>query len=391
MTSPRSSTRSGSGGRPAGAAASFRARLARLGRVPPLHLVLGVTGVLLLVGVVMVLSASAGGRTVADGMVLTVFARHMIFLVVGIAAFAVGMVVRPSWLRAWTPILLIACVAALVVVLIPGIGEVRGGARRWISLGGFTVQPGEAAKVIVLLWGAHVLALRGRAVRLARYAVLPLVPVGLLMAALLMMQPALSTTVALGVIVLALLYFAGTPLGSLAAMCGGAIAGAAVLGLTSGYRRDRIASFLGAGDDLGAGYQSRQALLSLADGGVFGAGLGQGRAKWDYLPNAANDFIFAVIGEELGLVGGLLVLSLYALLAWVGLRIAARTKDPFLRLTTAATATWVVVQAAMNVGYVVGLLPVTGQQLPLVSAGGTALVSTLFLLGLMANAARRIR
>ncbi|BBG03981.1 hypothetical protein PSA01_47950 [Pseudonocardia saturnea] len=359
--------------------------------MPPLHLVLGVTGVLLLVGVVMVLSASAGGRTVADGMVLTVFARHMIFLVVGIAAFAVGMVVRPSWLRAWTPILLIACVAALVVVLIPGIGEVRGGARRWISLGGFTVQPGEAAKVIVLLWGAHVLALRGRAVRLARYAVLPLVPVGLLMAALLMMQPALSTTVALGVIVLALLYFAGTPLGSLAAMCGGAIAGAAVLGLTSGYRRDRIASFLGAGDDLGAGYQSRQALLSLADGGVFGAGLGQGRAKWDYLPNAANDFIFAVIGEELGLVGGLLVLSLYALLAWVGLRIAARTKDPFLRLTTAATATWVVVQAAMNVGYVVGLLPVTGQQLPLVSAGGTALVSTLFLLGLMANAARRIR
>lgn len=239
--------------------------------------------------------------------------------------------------------------------------------------------------------GAHVLALRGRAVRRGRYAVLPLVPVALLAAALLMLQPALSTTVALSVIVLSLLFFAGAPLLLLGGMSVGALLGVAVLGLTADYRRDRISTFLGAGDELGAGYQSRQALLSLADGGLFGTGLGQGRAKWDYLPNAANDFIFAVIGEELGLVGGLAVLALYLLLAWVGLRVAVRTRDPFLRLVTAATVTWVVVQAVMNVGYVVGLLSVTGQQLPLVSAGGTALVSTLFLLGLVANAARRVR
>ncbi|ALE82263.1 cell division protein FtsW [Pseudonocardia sp. HH130629-09] len=360
-------------------------------RVPPLHLLLGATGVLLAVGVVMVLSASAGGRTVADGMVLTVFVRHLIFLLLGAGAFALGMWVSPAGLRRWTPWLLFACLAALVLVLVPGIGEVRGGARRWISVAGFTVQPGEAAKVVLLLWGAHVLALRGRAVRRGRYAVLPLVPVALLAAALLMLQPALSTTVALGVIVLSLLFFAGAPLLLLGGMSVGALLGVAVLGLTADYRRDRISTFLGAGDELGAGYQSRQALLSLADGGLFGTGLGQGRAKWDYLPNAANDFIFAVIGEELGLVGGLAVLALYLLLAWVGLRVAVRTRDPFLRLVTAATVTWVVVQAVMNVGYVVGLLPVTGQQLPLVSAGGTALVSTLFLLGLVANAARRVR
>ncbi|MEQ3552909.1 FtsW/RodA/SpoVE family cell cycle protein [Pseudonocardia nematodicida] len=384
--SPRPTTASGPDGR-----SRIRAAVTWFGRLPPLHLLLAVTGTLLLVGVVMVLSASAGGRTVADGMVLTVFVRHLIFLVGGVGAFAVGMVLSPARLRAFTPLLLFACLAALVAVLIPGIGEVRGGARRWISVAGFTVQPGEIAKMVLLLWGAHVLALRGRAVRHGRYAVLPLVPVALLIAALLMLQPALSTTVALGVIMLALLWFAGAPLGLLAGLSGGAVLGAVVLGWTSEYRRERITTFLGAGDELGAGYHSRQALLSLADGGVLGTGLGQGRAKWDYLPNAANDFIFAVVGEELGLVGGLVVLTLYGLLAWVGLRIAARTKDTFLRLVTAATATWVAAQAAMNVGYVVGLLPVTGQQLPLVSAGGTALVSTLFLLGVVANAARRLR
>lgn len=230
--------------------------------MPPLHLLLGATGVLLAVGVVMVLSASAGGRTVADGMVLTVFVRHLIFLLLGAGAFALGMWVSPAGLRRWTPWLLLACLAALVLVLVPGIGEVRGGARRWISVAGFTVQPGEAAKVVLLLWGAHVLALRGRVVRRGRYAVLPLVPVALLAAALLMPQPALSTTVALGVIVLSLLFFAGAPLLLLGGMSVGALLGVAVLGLTADYRRDRISTFLGAGDELGAGYQSRQALLS---------------------------------------------------------------------------------------------------------------------------------
>ena len=371
-----------------------RSRL-RAGRVwversPPLHLLLGIVGALVLVGVVMVFSASAAGRSVADGAAATVLVRHLVFLGGGAVTFLIGMWVAPARIRAWTPVLLLGCLAALVAVLVPGIGEVRGGARRWISIGGLTVQPGEVAKTVLLLWGAHVLALRGRAVRHGAHAVLPVVPVGLLMAALLMLQPALSTTVALGVILLALLWFAGAPGRLLGGLCAGAVLGVAALGATAGYRRDRISTFLSTGDELGTGYQSRQALLSLADGGVFGAGLGQGRAKWDYLPNAANDFIFAVIGEELGLIGALAVLALYGVLAWVGLRIAARTEDSFLRIVSAATATWLVAQAAMNIGYVVGLLPVTGQQLPLISAGGTALVSSMFLLGLLANAARRL-
>lgn len=366
----------------------LRAGAARFERAPSLHLLLAVVGALLLVGLVMVLSASAGGRGVTDGAATAALVRHLFFLVAGAIAFAVAMRVPPARIRAWTPVFLLLCLVALIAVLVPGVGEVRGGARRWVSIGGLTVQPGELAKTTLLLWGAHVLALRGRTVRRGAVALLPVVPVALSMAALLMLQPALSTAVALGVIMLALLWFAGTPSRLLAGLCGGAVLGVAVLGWTAGYRRDRIVAFLGSGDELGAGYQSRQALLSLADGGVLGTGLGQGRAKWDYLPNAANDFIFAVIGEELGLLGGLAVLALYGALGRIGLRIAARTGDPFLRIVSAATATWFVAQAAMNVGYVVGLLPVTGQQLPLVSAGGTALVSSMFLLGLLANAAR---
>jgi cell division protein FtsW len=141
-------------------------------------------------------------------------------------------------------------------------------------------------------------------------------------------------------------------------------------------------------DPLGAAFQARQALFSLADGGLFGVGLGQGSAKWSYLPNAHNDFIYAIIGEELGMVGAIAVLVLFGLLAYVGLRIAARNTDPWLKLVVATLTTWMVAQAVINIGYVVGLLPVTGIQLPLVSSGGSALVTMMFVGGVLANAAR---
>ena len=162
-----------------------------------------------------------------------------------------------------------------------------------------------------------------------------------------------------------------------------------MLGLSAAYRSSRITSFLSPGDDpLGAAYQSTQALYSLADGGLFGVGLGQGRAKWSYLPNAHNDFIFAIIGEELGLIGGLVVLALFATLTYAGLRIAARNTDPWIKILAATLTTWLVAQAVINIGYVIGLLPVTGIPLPLISSGGTALVVTMFVFGVLANAAR---
>jgi cell division protein FtsW len=159
--------------------------------------------------------------------------------------------------------------------------------------------------------------------------------------------------------------------------------------MAEGYRSDRVMSWLNPGaDSQGSGYQARQARFALANGGFFGDGLGQGTAKWNYLPNAHNDFIFAIIGEELGFIGAAGLLCLFGLFAYTGMRIARRSADPFLRLLTATATLWVMGQVFINVGYVVGLLPVTGLQLPLISAGGTSTATTLLMIGVMANAAR---
>jgi cell division protein FtsW len=168
-----------------------------------------------------------------------------------------------------------------------------------------------------------------------------------------------------------------------------AVVAAAILAVSAGYRSDRVRSWLDPSQDTqDSGYQAKQAKFALANGGIFGDGLGQGTAKWNYLPNAHNDFIFAIIGEELGLVGALGLLALFGLFAYTGMRIARRSADPFLRLLTATTTMWVIGQSFINVGYVIGLLPVTGIQLPLISAGGTSSATTLLMIGMMANAAR---
>ncbi len=223
-----------------------------------------------------------------------------------------------------------------------------------------------------------------------KYALSPVVPVSVVLLLLLVLEPDLGMTVSVGIVLLALLYFAGAPLRLMAALVGGAMVGVVVLALSASYRLARVTAFLSpeGTDPLKSGFQAQQALYSLADGGLFGVGLGQGNAKWDYLPNAHNDFIFAIIGEELGFLGALAVLVLFATLAYTGFRIAARTNDPWLKLVVATSTTWLVAQAAINIGYVVGLLPVTGLNLPLISSGGTSLVVTMFVFGMLANAAR---
>jgi cell division protein FtsW len=223
-----------------------------------------------------------------------------------------------------------------------------------------------------------------------KYALSPIVPVSVVLLTLLVLQPDLGMTVSLGIVLIALLFFAGAPMRLMVALTVGALGGAIVLALSASYRLSRISAFLSpeSVDPLKAGFQSNQALYSLADGGLFGVGLGQGRAKWSYLPNAHNDFIFAIIGEELGFLGAFAVLALFATLAYTGLRIAARNTDPWLKLVVATSTTWLVAQAAINISYVVGLLPVTGLQLPLISSGGTSLVVTMFVFGILANAAR---
>jgi cell division protein FtsW len=215
------------------------------------------------------------------------------------------------------------------------------------------------------------------------------VPAAIIALALILAQPDLGQTVSMSIILLGLFWYAGLPLRVFLSSLFAAIVAAGVLAVSAGYRSDRVRSWLDPGQDpQDSGYQARQAKFALANGGVFGDGLGQGTAKWNYLPNAHNDFIFAIIGEELGLVGALGLLALFGLFAYTGMRIARRSADPFLRLLTATTTMWILGQSFINVGYVIGLLPVTGIQLPLISAGGTSTATTLLMIGMMANAAR---
>ena len=251
------------------------------------------------------------------------------------------------------------------------------------------MQPSELAKIAFAIWGAHLLATRRLERASLREMLFPLVPAAVLALFLIVLQPDLGQTVSLGIILLGLLWYAGLPLRVFVTSLAAVIASAAVLAVSEGYRSDRVQSWLNPGADAqGSGYQARQARYALANGGVFGDGLGQGTAKWNYLPNAHNDFIFAIIGEELGFVGAAGLLCLFGLFAYTGMRIARRSADPFLRLLTATATLWILGQVFINVGYVVGLLPVTGLQLPLISAGGTSTATTLLILGVITNAAR---
>lgn len=362
-----------------------------LGRpLTSLHLVLAVFGLLTALGLVMVLSASSVNAYAAGGSSYGVFFRQLAFAVLGAGLFWLGLRVPPRRWRAASPWLLAGCLVLLALVLVPGLGAQVNGSRSWFRVAGLSLQPSEITKIALALWGAHVLVRHRPAPRRWRQALLPMVPVAMLIFLLVMLQPDLGTTISLGVIVVGLLWFAGAPLGLMALLGTLGVIGVVVLGVAASYRQSRITAFLDPmnADPLGPAYQARQALYSLADGGVFGQGLGQGRAKWSYLPNADNDFIFAIIGEELGFLGASAVIALFVTLAYTGLRIAARSVDPWIRVVAATLTVWLVVQAAINIGYVVGLLPVTGIPLPLVSSGGTSLALALFAGGLLANFAR---
>ena len=351
------------------------------------HLVVAVFVLLLGFGLLMVLSSSSVTAYRKDGSSFSVFKKQLIFAGIGLIGFYVMMRVRVNWLRAWSTTGLIACIGLLVVVL--GMPKVNG-ARSWIFVGPLSFQPSEVAKFALVIWGAHVLASRHNNLGSWRQLYVPVLPVAMLIGGLVFLEPDLGMTATIAVIVLALFFFAGASWKLFATMAGVGVTGLAVLALSSGYRQARVISFLNPeANPQGSGLQLLQGLYGMGDGGLFGVGLGQSRAKWAYLPHAESDFIFAIIGEELGLIGATLVVLLYVTLALVGLRIARRNVDPFIKLVSATATAWLVGQAAINIFYVVGLLPVTGLTLPMISAGGTSLVVTMAIFGLLANFARR--
>ncbi|ORV56131.1 cell division protein FtsW [Mycobacterium florentinum] len=353
------------------------------------HLIVAIAGLLTTLGLTMVLSASGVRSYGDDGSAWVIFGKQVLWTVVGVVGAYVSMRLPVRFIRRVAFPGYVVTIILLVLVLVPGIGNLANGSRKWFVVAGFSMQPSELAKIAFAIWGAHLLASRRVERASLREMLIPLVPAAVIALGLIVAQPDLGQTVSMGIILLALLWYAGLPLRVFGTSLLAVFMAGAVLAMSAGYRSDRVRSWINPENDpQDTGYQARQAKFALAHGGIFGDGLGQGTAKWNYLPNAHNDFIFAIIGEELGFIGAFGLLALFGLFAYTGMRIARRSADPFLRLLTATTTMWILGQAFINVGYVIGVLPVTGLQLPLISAGGTSTAATLFMIGIMCNAAR---
>lgn len=358
------------------------------------HVLLAITALLTGIGLVMVLSSSMASSG-TEGSVWSVFMRQAAMVAVGLLLFWLSMRIPVEAIRKLAPVGLVVAFALLVLVLIPGIGVglEETGAQSWIYVGNVSLQPSEVAKVALAVWGAKFLSERLRTATEVKQIFVPFGIVSVLVLGLVFFQRDLGMVASMGFVVLALLWFAGLPRFIIGGMVCAGVAVVGIATLTTGFRSARISVYFNTlfgrfEETQGPAYQSYQGIISLADGSMTGVGLGQSRAKWFYLPEAKNDFIFAIIGEELGFIGAVIVVLLYAALGWVGLRVAQRQSDPFLRLMAGTITTATVVQAFINIGYVVGVLPVTGLQLPLISAGGTSAIVTLLSMGLLATCAR---
>jgi cell division protein FtsW len=357
------------------------------------YLLMVSTGLLLTIGFVMVLSASSVRAYSTYGSVFAIAVKQGIFIAIGLPAMWLGSRIPVRVYRRFGLPILLGALVLLVVVLVPGIGRNVDGARRWIPLPmGFNLQPSELAKLGLTLWGADLLVRKRKLLGEWKHLLVPLVPAVGLVAVLVMLEPDMGTTIVVSAILMSLLWVAGAPGRVFAALLTCALTLGALLAVAEPYRLRRITSFTDPCSEaqrLDHGFQACQGLQALNTGGMFGLGLGASREKWaGGLPNPYTDYVFAIIGEELGLLGTLTVLLLFATLTYAGIRIAKRTNDPFARLAATGITIWITVQALVNIATVVGLVPITGIPLPLISFGGSALVITMFGIGMLLSFAR---
>ena len=380
---------------PAATPAGRRARTAWAARLEsPLaayYLVLGATVALVVLGLIMVLSSSSVESLRVLHSSYTIFAKQAMFAAVGLVLAVVAACVPVKAWKALAWPLLFVGICSLLLVL--AMGHTVNGNKNWVVVGGVSLQPSEAVKLALVVWVAVVLERKRPLMHLTVHCLVPVVPVTVLLLGLVLAGHDLGTALVIMGLVAALMFGAGIPLRVFAGA--GAVAASAVfvLVVTSENRMQRFAAWgggAGAADPHGTNWQPLHGLWALASGGWWGLGLGESRQKWFWLPEAHNDFIFAIIGEELGLVGTLAVLALFAMLA-VGLfRLVLLADDVFVKIATGGVLAWVLGQALVNIGAVVGLLPVVGVPLPLVSSGGSALVTTLIALGMVLGFARRV-
>jgi len=353
------------------------------------YVLIGASTLLLVIGLVMVLSSSSVESLDQGDSAYSVFFDQAKFALVGLPVLFVlsRMKVRVLQMFAW-PALGAALVFQLLV-FVPGLGAGVGGNQNWIRVGGISAQPSETIKLTLAVWLGAVLARKLHLLTQWKHALIPAVPVAGLAVLVVLAGHDLGTALVLLMLVAGALFVAGVPLRmfGLAALAGAGVA--TLLTVTSDNRTARIMSWLSNECDAqSACYQTLHGGWGLASGGWGGLGLGESREKWSYLPAAHNDFIFAIIGEELGLIGTLLVVGLFGLLAFAMIRVIRRHPDPFVQITTGAILCWIIGQALVNIAVVIGLAPVIGLPLPLVSAGGSALIMTMAALGVVIAFAR---
>lgn len=354
------------------------------------YLLLGCTLLLLAVGLMMVLSTSTAYDLDIGAPPYSMFEKQLLGALAGLVLMWLASKAPAKVFRALAYPMLLAAVLGLVLVLVFG-REVEG-AKRWLEVAGNEVQPSEFAKLALVLWGADLLARKEKLGQLidSRHLLVPLLPGAALVCMLVMLGNDLGTTFLLSVIFLSLLWVIGTPGKLLFGMV--ALLAFAVLMLIAVHPAElqRITGFLSAqtSSNCLSCYQLTQGKDALGSGGWFGVGLGAGTAKWGWVPLAYADFIFAILAQELGLVGAICVVLLYGAIAFAGLRIARRVPDTFSQLAAGTITVWIVVQALVNMGAVLGLLPITGVPLPLISAGVSSLIATMAALGMLMSFAR---
>jgi cell division protein FtsW len=341
----------------------------------------------------MILSASSVSSFATYGSSFMFFKRQLIWAALGVGFFVLFAQVDYRRLRGVSYLLVLAVMGLLVAVLVPGLGTVAGGSSRWLALGPLSFQPSEVAKLALILFAADVFSRKEeKKLQELSHTMLPLVPVLGGLTLLVIMQPDMGTTLVLGCIGLGILFVAGSPLRYVFPLGGAGLLLAIAAAFSEDYRRARVLAFLDPwADPLNTGYQTIQSLMAMGSGGWFGLGLGASRQKWSYIPNAHTDFIYAILGEEMGLLGTLSVLGMFAFLAYLGIRIARSAPDRFGTLVATGITVWIAFQALVNIGAVTAALPVTGVPLPLVSFGGSSLVVSLIAMGILTNIARQSR
>ena len=358
------------------------------------YLVLGATVTLTCIGLVMVLSSSSVISIANGASPFSEFWRQALFAAIGFPALVLfSRIPLRMWQALAWPMLLVAFVLQFLTFVPPFRAGIKGN-YGWVSIAGFNLQPAEVGKFALIVWAATVLVRKRTLLDRPLHALIPVVPGAGVLLLLIIGGKDLGTAMVVMAIVAGLLFVAGAPLRIFAAASVGLLFAVLLLVLVSNNRLDRIGSWLegcdaSSANALGACFQSVHGQWALASGGWWGLGLGASREKWGILPEAHNDFIFAIIGEELGLVGTLLVIGLLLTLCLGLARIVLRSDELFVKIATSGVLIWVVTHSVINIGGVVGLLPIVGMPLPLVSSGGTALVTMLAAIGMVLGFARR--